>query len=196
MAAADLLAIGRIAGAQGRPGAYTVTVRGDGLADLKAPFTCLLHRAAYRGVDLSQILASVYPRPRDDGEYWPATVSSVAPVRSGKTIVRLKLPDELAGQDIKGLWICIREEQLLTRSEGVYLFQLLGLPVYADPAGEPVARVKDFLETGAHGLLVLERLDGDGEALLPLVEEHATLDLGAGRVIAPRYYDLIQALEP
>lgn len=196
MAAADLLAIGRIAGAQGRPGAFTVTVRGDGLADLKTPFPCLLHRAAYRGVDLSQILASVYPRPREDGEYWPATVSSVAPVRGGKTIVRLKLPEELAAQDIKGFWICVREEQLLTSGEGVYLFQLLGLPVYADPAGEPVAQVKDFLETGAHGLLVLERLDGGGEVLLPLVEEHAALDLVAGRVVAPGYFDLIQALEP
>lgn len=196
MADADLLAIGRIAGAQGRPGVYTVTVRGDGLADLKAPFACLLHRAAYRGVDLSQILASVYPRPKGDGEYWPATVSSVAPVRSGKTIVRLKLPEELAGQDIKGFWICVREAELLKRGEGVYLFQLLGLPVYAEAAGDPVARVKDFLETGAHGLLVLERLDGGGEVLLPLVEEHAALDLGAGRVLAPGYYDLIQALEP
>jgi 16S rRNA processing protein RimM len=60
-----------------------------------------------------------------------------------------------------------------------YDFQLIGLEVVTE-TGRSVGTVKDVMHTGAHDILVIQ---GNGEIMIPMVEDHIqAIDIAGGRV--------------
>ncbi|OUN01568.1 MAG: 16S rRNA processing protein RimM [Firmicutes bacterium ZCTH02-B6] len=63
-----------------------------------------------------------------------------------------------------------------------YIFDIIGLSVY-DETGRCLGVVRDVLETGANDVYVIARSDGEGELLLPAVQDVVQrIDLAQGRM--------------
>jgi 16S rRNA processing protein RimM len=99
-------------------------------------------------------------------------------------VVLLKLAgydDREAAQALRNLWVQVPVDEAVPLEEGeYYLFQLLGLDV-VETAGEPLGKVVDILETGAHNVLVVK---GErGEVLLPDIPDVIqTIDFDANQI--------------
>ena len=118
------------------------------------------------------------------GEHDP-TLIAVEGVRFHKEFVLVKL----AGYDfrdqidaIKGELLLVPREDAIPLAEDEYfLFQLVGLDVYADD-GEHLGQLQDVIETGANNVFVVQR-DGAKDILLPDTEEVVVdIDFDNGRL--------------
>ncbi len=184
----------RITSGDPRPGRHRITIGGDGLTALKLPAEVWLHRAAYQGNDLKRILDAVRPHPRDDGEFRAAVLDKARVTEKSRGYVDLQATPgeggELINDELQGWWICVERGVLAARvrKDEFFVFQILGLPVFAvdedgSVSAEPAGHVEGFLETGAHGVLEVRTVDGQ-EVLLPVVEAYVRMDLSAGRIEA------------
>jgi 16S rRNA processing protein RimM len=98
----------------------------------------------------------------------------------GRFVLKFEGIDSIDAADtLRGRDLVIAENELLPLPPGSYYHhQLRGLRVQ-DPAGRPLGRVQDVLETGAVPVL---QIDNDGrEVLLPLAESFvAAVDVAGG----------------
>ena len=96
------------------------------------------------------------------------------------------VPDE---RDLTGAWVCLSRTDLNSKTDEIYYYQIIGLPVFINPSdSEPVATVASIFETAAHEILVTRKPDGK-DVLFPFVDHVVTLDLQEGKVIIPDYQD-------
>ena len=149
---------------------YQASLGGEGLYSLSLPAKLWLYSYSIeekeRGNTLQAVLrlAARGIDPDTKGELQPVRLLKIR--RSGRKYVRLEL-EALSAQneanspleqaavptDAKSLWLCALPEQLKSNAEEPYFFQIRGLEVTSK--GRTVARVKDYFETKAHGILVL-----------------------------------------
>jgi 16S rRNA processing protein RimM len=98
-----------------------------------------------------------------------------------------EVPDRNAAEALKGARVFVSRASFPTADEGEYYWiDLLGLDV-VNRDGEPLGKVVDLLDTGAHSVLRLA-LDVDGknvERLIPFVKAYIDqVDLPGRRVVA------------
>ncbi len=104
--------------------------------------------------------------------------------RKGEVRLRLRgLCDRAAASALRGQWVLGESAELEALPEGeFYWYQLLGCQV-ALQNGQPLGRVRELRETGAHDILVVQGDDGR-EHLIPTAREVLlTIDIEAGRLV-------------
>ena len=196
------------------PQIYQLSLRGDGLYSLDLPAVLYLYEDRQKSGDFQSILR-ISTRgidPQAEGELRPARLLRVW--KHGKKYVHIELAEEenqalsrSASQtalpkipaDLSGLWLCASQQQLKTNFEEPYFFQILGLKVTSK--GRPVARVKDYFETNAHGILVITLNTEEGETpdktskelMLPCVEEHVQWDENLDYIEVPHFESFLEA---
>ena len=99
--------------------------------------------------------------------------------------VALESPTCFAGGE-KGLWLCAQKTQLNIEEDAPFLFQVLGLTIVS--AGKKVAKVVDYFETGAHGILVVSSLQDGREIMIPFVAEHVRIDKDLNWIEVPNFH--------
>ena len=169
-----LIALARIAGEPVSKDSYRITVAGDGLRDIKPPINCWIYLPADGGKIASTMLDPARKGLLTDGELRPARLKS-RKVTGNKGMVVVE--PQSGGPLDAGMWICI-EKRLLEATQGIYLYQIIGIPVYC--AGIDRGVIKDYFETGAHGVLVVKASDGH-EIMVPYVDEFVRVDLANQR---------------
>lgn len=92
----------------------------------------------------------------------------------------------LPGEVEIGDWIVVDSSSI--ESGDLYFFQIKDWEVRESKGAPPIAHVIDYFETGASGVIISRMADGT-EVLIPLVEEHATLE--KDYVLAPNFKDFI-----
>jgi 16S rRNA processing protein RimM len=144
-----LVAVGRVARAQGRYGEIAV----DPLTDFPDRFHLL-----------SRVLVS-----DEDGELTGRTIESVR-LHKGRPVLKLAGVSGIgAAQALRGKLLFIPESELAPLPEGsFYHFQVQGLVVEDRSAGE-IGVVEGVLRTGGTDLLVVRAPNGE-ETLVPLCE--------------------------
>lgn len=188
MRCSDLVAVARIARRRAAADSYTITYSGDGLRGIQAPATVWLYFPAYHGADLSRILATVNPELDPAGSLASAELITLRVGDHGRGAVRIR---SAAGPDLCRAWICRPKADLIAEG-GVYVFELIGLPVCVSPDEPAQATVAAYSESSAHGLLHLRMLSDGREILVPYVDDLVETDLAHGRLIVPRLADFLE----
>jgi len=136
------------------------------------------------------LLTAAIQGPNENGEFFRAFIKDVKlRERDGQAQIERTTP-VMAPEALVGCWLCVPKSRLLEDSTSVYCFQLLGCRIQESPESEAIARVDDYFETGAHGVLGTVMEDGR-EVLLPFLESFVELRLEEGIIIVPRYRDFI-----
>lgn len=162
------------------------TTRGSALAELRPPFEARLFFPAARAAAGSvEDLAPSFEGPRE-GRFESVTVTEVR-LRKHTQAVRVQLYRPV---EPVGAWLCI-DRRLLEKGDGLYFYRIKGLPVRRSPGAEDLAVIVDYMETGAHGILIVRRQDNGELLYLPLHKEHVHLDLEKGESIVPAYDDFL-----
>jgi len=93
-----------------------------------------------------------------------------------------------------GAWLCLPRADFTSREPNeLYLVELKGLPVRAEPNGAQLARVEDFFETGAHGVLVTRTPEGM-DCLIPFHEDFIDWTTDKSCILIPRYNEFLEGL--
>lgn len=152
--AASRVVLGRVVGAHGVRGLVRVAVFGDGPE----------HLLDSPSLELSFEERDPTRAPR---RY---AVCSASAGRPGEVRVGFEgVGDRDAAQALRGALVLGDAAQLPALAEGEhYWFELIGCEVETT-AGEPLGRVREIWETGAHDVLVVEDEDGR-EHLIPAVD--------------------------
>ncbi|MBX7057418.1 MAG: hypothetical protein K1X75_05085 [Leptospirales bacterium] len=173
-----LLAIARLARRRAAADWYSITYSGDGLSSLSPPEPIAIYRPPYQGSDLAAILRCVRPQLDPQGRLIEGNLQSLRLGSAGKGAAQV-VSGELA--NLSSCWLCIERERLAASGD-LYVFQLIGLPVFAEDESQPRARVKDYFEAAGGGVLVLESLEDGREAMAPFHPDQAKADLVAGKL--------------
>ncbi|MCB1326107.1 MAG: hypothetical protein KDK35_12800 [Leptospiraceae bacterium] len=163
------------------------TYGGDALrGPLALPLPVWLYRPAYSGADSGRILE---PARKGIPDSQIEARSSRATLTAVRTRARHALLSIEPGPDATavGLWVCLERAAIeaAAGSDGLFFFQIRGLPVATATGAESIGHVIDFLDTGADGVLLIRCLD-DCEVMVPMVDEFVTVDLKAGFVFVPQ----------
>ena len=196
------------------PHIYQASTRGDGLYNLSLPAVLWLYEDKKKNNDLRSTLE--LPAHDTDspsgGKLYPARLLRIWGSASNKKYARIEM-EVLRSQDAKSfptqtawpiiaahtknLWLCASQAQLNTDFEEPYLFQVIGLRVTS--RGRTVAKVKDYFETKAHGILVLTLYTKEGEnsqeLMLPCVEEHVLWGANLDHIEVPHFESFLEAQE-
>lgn len=168
---------------------FKITVGGEGWKAIKTPATLWLYRAP-----AGEVLSSPSPAIRGlspDGILVSVEVERLE-VRGNKGWLELnsRWVEEHPSLEVRGSWLCIPREWLVRDTDDLYVFQLLGGMVRTSPESEDVAVVKDFFDSGAHGVLVLETSDGR-EFMIPFLDQFVEVRDGGHLLIIEKFYDFI-----
>jgi ribosomal 30S subunit maturation factor RimM len=74
--------------------------------------------------------------------------------------------------DIIGSWLCIKKESIKQKGE-LFFFDIKGKMV-KDEFHRPIGNIIDYLETGAHGILIIE-LDDKKQIFVPFIQEYCEI---------------------
>lgn len=127
-------------------------------------------------------LKQVFLSPDEDGRGAVRYEVAAARLHQKQAIVQLR---EISSREqvdaIRHHWLLVAPEDAIPLEEGeYYLYQLIGLQVYAD-TGEQLGVVVEVLETGANNVFVVQGTEG--ELLLPDVPEVIqTIEFERGRM--------------
>ena len=72
-------------------------------------------------------------------------------------------------EDIIGSWICINKDKI--KKDDIYFFDIKE-KIVVDEKQNPIGKVSDYLETGAHGILIVELIETKKEIFIPFVDEY------------------------
>lgn len=176
----ELVVLGRIAGAHALRGEVRVRFFGDGPGAL---------------LDAERVFVGP-----DDSRPQQAVAHDVLATGTGRAgEVRLKLrgiDDRNAAEALKGRFV-FGELAMLPElgDDEFYWHELIGCEVVSQ-RGEPIGRVVELMETGAHDVLVVEREDGD-TVLLPTAREFMTaVDRVRRRIEIDVWPGLLEDVEP
>jgi ribosomal 30S subunit maturation factor RimM len=162
------------------------TARGSALDELDPPFEAKLFFPEEKAVPGSfEDLMPSFDGP-GTGRYRSVVVTEIRRRRQ-QFIVRVQLFEP---SDPAGAWLCI-DRRLLDQNDGLYFYRLKGMPVRRSHDGETVAVVYDYMETAAHGILIVRRVDSGEDVYLPLHDEHVKLDLKNRECIVPGFDDFL-----
>lgn len=162
------------------------TAHGSALAELEPPFEAQLFFPAHKAVSGSfDDLSPSFDGP-GAGRFQPVGVTEIRQ-RKHEVVVRIQL---FQPTDPVGAWLCI-DRRLLEKTGELYFYKIKGLPVRRTPGGETVAVISDYMETSAHGILIVRREDNGESLYLPLHDEHVKLDLESGECIVPGFDDFL-----
>lgn len=150
-----------------------MTLGGDGLRDITAPFNAYLYEPTARQREDRYLLDPAQAGLDPAGKLYPVQVT-MANLASGKTagVMINPLPEIPSG--IEGCWLCVNRAEL-GGPDDLYFFELREFEVVDAESGASLARIEDYMETAAHGILVT-RTPEDVEVLLPIVDEYVTID--------------------
>ncbi len=165
---------------------YRVTSGGDGLSVLETPCDVWIHRPQ---AGLKNVLAPS-SRGIGAGDLFPARVLGLRLVKGGALLDLASADGGTFADSLAGCWLCI-PRSLLEADDGIYRFQLIGLDVREQGDGEPVGTIKDYFETGAHGILTIRMLNDNAEVLVPFIDEFTELRFSDGFVLIPTLRDFL-----
>lgn len=116
-------------------------------------------------------LKQVYVAPAGREPTGPRAVQD-ARIHRGVVLVKLEgLDDRESAQALRGALLQVAADAVHPLPPGeYYVFDLIGLAVY-DETGRYLGVLRDVLETRANDVYVVERADGGGELLLPVVKD-------------------------
>jgi 16S rRNA processing protein RimM len=168
--------LGRVVGAHALKGELRVRLFGDGPD----------HLLGLAGVWLGE--------GREDAGARHFAVTRAGTGRGGE--VRLALEGVSTREEaaaLRGLLVLARSSDLPPLDEGdFYWHELIGCMVETE-TGEPVGRVREMWETGAHDVLVVVRESGD-QVLVPTAREiMLRVDVAAGRIVIDAIPGLLEA---
>lgn len=192
-------------------GAYQASIGGDGLYSLHPPLKLYLYKAKRNEPQNIFKLSTLGISSTTEGELWPILLLRFW--RSNKKHIRIELEEldiqntntlsHLQRQEAlsealnepRGLWLCALKEQLRSEFKEPFFFQILGLKVTSK--GRKVAKVKDYFETRAHGILVLALNAKKGkdsqELMLPCLGEHVQWDESLDHIEVPHLESFLEA---
>ena len=109
-------------------------------------------------------------------------------VKFFKNLVILKFKEFNNINDVEGFRKCdimVTRENALPLEEGQYfLCDAIGATVYNEEDETEIGRVKDYMETGANDVFIIETKDGN-EVLFPIIDECIKdVDTENGKIIA------------
>ena len=175
----DLIAVARIISFDKKNQTFSFTFGGDSLKELTYPLNCYLLFLHKKPISSSEVLMPAVKGLSDDmGRYLKLTISKIT-FKNNKGILKFQkesqnlLEDEL--EEIKGAWICLEKKILEEETSGTYVFQFMDAKIYDTENAEPIARVVDFYDNGAQGILVTVMADGT-EVLIPFVDQYVTFN--------------------
>jgi ribosomal 30S subunit maturation factor RimM len=76
-------------------------------------------------------------------------------------------------EDIIGSWICINKDKI-KKDRDIYFFDIKE-KIVVDEKQNPIGKVSDYLETGAHGILVVELKETQKIIYIPFVDEYCRI---------------------
>ena len=199
-------------------GSYQVSLCGDGLYDLSLPAPLWLYKDEEKRNDWESLLRLSRQGlgPEEKGELQAVRLVKFKAKPKQEPLKR-QARLELEAADpadlplaVRGLCLCIKEEELRENKNfrEPYFFQIRGLKVTSK--GRAVARVKDYFETKAHGILVLslgeegelansksmnakKKAGKERELMLPCVEEHVQWDADLDHIEVPHFESFLEA---
>lgn len=76
-------------------------------------------------------------------------------------------------EDIIGSWICINKAKI-KEDRDIYFFDIKE-KIVVDDKQNPIGKVSDYIETGAHGILVIELKETQKLIYIPFVDEYCRI---------------------
>ncbi|MEQ8353408.1 MAG: hypothetical protein RH862_18180 [Leptospiraceae bacterium] len=153
---------------------YLCTCPGDGLASLPPKFSAFLLPPT-GGPDSPPFEGQSNEMP---GEAIPVNAVREGAVSNGKSKLQI-LTDSAAPSEqegFRGFWLFVEDKELIQGSgNDLFAFELLSYACEDLATGSRSARIVGYQETGAHGILEVETLEGS-RILVPLVAPHAVLN--------------------
>ena len=175
---------------------YKVTCKGDGLASLELPTQVWLYRHSEMEEDAKGI-AKIATRSIDpelaNGSLQCASLTAVSALASAYPHLEIHSPLDTqketasSSSNAEGSWLCVPKLQLSSQSKETFVFQILGLPVFS--SGEEVAKVIDYFETGAHGIIVASCLQSAKEVMIPFIEQYSSLNQELKQLEVTAFHD-------
>lgn len=98
--------------------------------------------------------------------------------------------DQIPAEElVVGAWLCVPAAELTKRTD-LYVFELRAMGVRQAKDGPDVGAVLGYIETGAHGVLVVEHPQ-HGELMIPFIDEFVEVNKAERWLLIPRLEEFV-----